>query len=148
MEENFIKYFGSISHMYCFAIIFDPTKKLPGLQIGMKGISECLSLDYSEAFTHVKEEFFSCFSHVSWQIRQQREIGGLTTDATRKDKLDIPLVKEAKGQVQFFVLSVSDSPKWNYVSELNNYLQHDFANIDPDLSGGGKIDFTRVVEEQ
>ena len=28
---------------------------------------------------------------------------------------------------------------WNSVSELNHYLEHDFANIDPDLSGG-KID--------
>ena len=33
-----------------------------------------------------------------------------TIDATRKEKLDIPLVEEAKGQVQFFVLSVSGSP--------------------------------------
>ena len=33
------------------------------------------------------------------------------TDATRKEKLDIPLVEEAKGQVQFFVLSVSGGPQ-------------------------------------
>ena len=26
MEEKFVKYFGSISHLYCFAIILDPTK--------------------------------------------------------------------------------------------------------------------------
>ena len=61
MEEKFIKYFSSISHVYCFAIIFDPTKKLPGLQMGMEGIGECLGLDYSEAFAHVKEELFRVF---------------------------------------------------------------------------------------
>ena len=26
MEENFVKYFGFISHLYCFAIILDHTK--------------------------------------------------------------------------------------------------------------------------
>ena len=49
MEEKIIKYFGSISHLYCFAIILDPTKKLAGLHIAMEGIGECLGLDFSIA---------------------------------------------------------------------------------------------------
>ena len=139
MEEKFIKYFSSISHVYCFAIIFDPTKKLPGLQIGMEGIGECLDLDYSEAFAHVKEELFHVFhmyhdkfsSSVRSEASQQMQQG--------KTNLASHLWKKLKCKFSSSSSQSQTTPKWNSVSELNHYLKHDFANIDPDLSSG-KID--------
>ena len=50
MEVKFLKYFEQISHVYCFATIFDPRKKLDGLQIALEGIGDALDMDLSDAF--------------------------------------------------------------------------------------------------
>jgi hypothetical protein len=35
MEVKFLKYFDTISHIYCFVTILDPRKKLDGLQTAL-----------------------------------------------------------------------------------------------------------------
>ena len=99
IEEIFKKYFGSISHLYCFATILDPTKKLVGLQMAMEGIGECLGLDFSEAFKHVKKEFVRVFRLYHDKLGGSTRSRGLTADASKQDKLDSTLVKEIEGKV-------------------------------------------------
>ena len=58
MELKFLKYFDNISHIYCFATILDPRKKLDGLQTALEGIGDLLDMDYLDAFNHVKDKLF------------------------------------------------------------------------------------------
>ena len=63
MEVKFLKYFEKISHVYCFATIFDPRKKLDGLKIALEGIGDALEMDYSDAFNPAKEDLFKIFGY-------------------------------------------------------------------------------------
>jgi hypothetical protein len=58
MKEKYLKYFDAVPHLYCFAVVFDPRKKLDGLDIAFCFIGDALDLDYSAAYSHVKSEIF------------------------------------------------------------------------------------------
>lgn len=62
MREKYLKYFDAIPHLYCFALIFDPRKKLEQLNVALHFIGEKLDLDYSAAYSHVKSEIFQVFA--------------------------------------------------------------------------------------
>lgn len=62
MEEIFVKHFQTIPHLYCFAFIVDPRLKLSGLQQTLTWLGEALNIDYSNAYSHVADEFFRVLS--------------------------------------------------------------------------------------
>lgn len=35
MKDKYLKYFSTIPHLYCFAVIFDPRKKLGSLELAL-----------------------------------------------------------------------------------------------------------------
>jgi hypothetical protein len=61
MKEKYMKYFDGIPHLYCFAVVFHPRKKLDGLDAAFHFIGDALDLDYSSAYSHVKSEIFRVF---------------------------------------------------------------------------------------
>jgi hypothetical protein len=63
MEVKFLKYFEQISHVYCFVTIFDPRKKLDGLQTALEGIGDALDMDFADAFNHAKDDLFRVFGY-------------------------------------------------------------------------------------
>lgn len=108
--------------------------------MAMEGIGECLGLDFSEAFEHAKKEFVRVFR------LYHDKLGGSTRSDTSqqthqsKTSLTAHLWKKLKGKSSSSPSQSQAPPKWNSTSELNHYLEHDFANMDPDLSGEGKLD--------
>jgi hypothetical protein len=58
MKEKYLKYFDAIPHLYCFALVFDPRKKLEKLDLAFRFIGDALDLDYSVVYSHVKSEIF------------------------------------------------------------------------------------------
>ncbi|GJN24871.1 hypothetical protein PR202_gb12642 [Eleusine coracana subsp. coracana] len=58
IKEKNLKYFDAIPHLYCFALIFDPCKKLEQLNAAFHFIGNALDLGYS----HVRNEIFRVFS--------------------------------------------------------------------------------------
>ncbi|WVZ81305.1 hypothetical protein U9M48_028696, partial [Paspalum notatum var. saurae] len=79
MELKFLKYFEQISHVYCFATIFDPRKKLDGLQTALEGIGDELDMDFSDALNHVKEELFNVFGYYYEKYGRERRGKSLLT---------------------------------------------------------------------
>jgi len=134
MEVKFLKYFEQISHVYCFATIFDPRKKLDGLQTALEGIGDALDMDFSDAFNHVKEELFNVFGYY-YEKYGDSEIDShvLEPDADITDtSLTAHLWKRAKGKEP---ANSSSSQRWNPNAELNHYLSTNFAGSDRSLRG-------------
>ena len=72
MKEKYLKYFDDIPHLYCFAIVLDPRKKLDGLDTAFRFIGDALDLDYSSAYSHVKSEIFRVFDMYQDKFGQTR----------------------------------------------------------------------------
>jgi len=72
MKEKYLKYFDAIPHLYCFAIVLDPRKKLDGLDTAFRFIGDALDLDYSSAYSHVKSEIFRVFDMYQDKFGQTR----------------------------------------------------------------------------
>ncbi|KAG8091272.1 hypothetical protein GUJ93_ZPchr0011g27031 [Zizania palustris] len=61
MELKFLKYFTAIPHLYCFALILDPRKKLDILKVALDSMGDAMELDFSEAYQHVSDELYRVF---------------------------------------------------------------------------------------
>jgi hypothetical protein len=134
MELKFLKYFDNISHIYCFATILDPRKKLDGFQSTLEGIGDLLDMDYSYAFNHVKDELFRVFCFYYNKYGESDVTG--TMDETDIEQSDSSLIahlwKRLKGK-EFANSTVNQ--RWNPNAELNYYLSTNFAAIDRTLKG-------------
>jgi len=134
MEVKFLKYFEKISHVYCFATIFDPRKKLDGLKIALEGIGDALEMDYSDAFNPAKEDLFKIFGYYYKKYGEgdidshDNELDADTLDTS----LTARLWKKAKGKEPS---TSSTSQRWNPNAELNHYLSTNFAGADHALRG-------------
>uniref|UniRef100_A0A0D3GIA5 hAT-like transposase RNase-H fold domain-containing protein n=1 Tax=Oryza barthii TaxID=65489 RepID=A0A0D3GIA5_9ORYZ len=60
-EGKFLKYFTTIPHLYCFALVLDPRKKLEVVEAAFISIGDAVGLDYSEAYQHARDELFRVF---------------------------------------------------------------------------------------
>jgi len=134
MEQKFLKYFEQISHIYCFATIFDPRKKLDGLQTALEGIGDLLDFDFSDAFNHVKEELFKVFGYYYSKYGESEVDSRVAdTDVEEADtSLTAHLWKRSKGKE---LATSSSSQRWNPNAELNHYLSTNFAATDRKLKG-------------
>ncbi|WVZ77527.1 hypothetical protein U9M48_025385 [Paspalum notatum var. saurae] len=134
MKVKFLKYFEQISHVYCFATIFDPRKKLDGLQTALEGIGDALDMDFSDAFNHIKEELFNVFGYY-YEKYGESEIDShvVEPDADITDtSLTTHLWKRVKEKEP---ANSSSSQRWNPNTELNHYLSTNFAGSDRALRG-------------
>jgi hypothetical protein len=134
MELKFLKYFDSISHIYCFATILDPRKKLDGLQSALEGIGDLLDMDYSDAFNHVKDELFRVFGFYYNKYGESDVTGTVDeTDIEQSDSsLTTHLWKRSKGKES---ANSTVNQRWNPNAELNHYLSTNFAATDRTLKG-------------
>uniref|UniRef100_J3M688 Uncharacterized protein n=1 Tax=Oryza brachyantha TaxID=4533 RepID=J3M688_ORYBR len=123
MEENFLKYFAAIPHLYCFALILDPHKKLKIMKIAFESIGDVAGLDYSEAF-HLYRTKLGVTPQVPKQTTQKK--------ASKSSALN--LWKKFKVNDQTFPSSENRS-KWNSDSELNHYLNTTHTDHDLMLDG-------------
>jgi hypothetical protein len=132
MEVKFLKYFEQISHVYCFATIFYPHKKLDGLQIALEGIGDALDMDFSDAFNHAKDDLFRVFGYYYKKYGESEidshviESGAEISDTS----LTTHLWKRAKGKE-----NAASSQRWNPNAELNHYLCTNFVGTDRALRG-------------
>jgi hypothetical protein len=132
MEVKFLKYFEQISHVYCFATIFDPRKKLDGLRIALEGIGDALDMDFSDAFNHEKDDLFRVFGYYYKKYGESEidshaiESGAEISDTS----LTAHLWKRAKGKE-----NAASSQRWNPNAELNHYLSTNFVGTDRALRG-------------
>ncbi|BAS98438.1 Os06g0592951 [Oryza sativa Japonica Group] len=60
-RRKFLKYFTTIPHLYCFALVLDPRKKLEVVEAAFISIGDAVGLDYSEAYQHARDELFRVF---------------------------------------------------------------------------------------
>jgi hypothetical protein len=109
MEVKFLKYFDRISHIYCFATILDPRKKLDGLQTALEGIGDLLDMDYSDAFNHVKDELFHVFGFY-YNKYGENEVSGTLHEPDTETSLTAHLWKRSKGKE---TATSSISQRWN-----------------------------------
>jgi hypothetical protein len=131
MEVKFLKYFDRISHIYCFATILDPRKKLDGLQTALEGIGDLLDMDYLDAFNHVKGELFRVFGFY-YNKYGENEVSGTLHEPDTETSLIAHLWKRSKGKE---TATSSVSQRWNPNAELNHYLSTNFAATDRTLKG-------------
>jgi hypothetical protein len=132
MMEKYMKYFDGIPHLYCFAVVFDPRKKLDGLDVAFHFIGDALDLDYSSAYSHVKSEIcrvFCMYQDEFGQTRTRSEVAGnerpkSTTTANMWKKLKS---KESSSSSQMPITS------WNPRAEFNHYLEMDHVSHDQRL---------------
>jgi hypothetical protein len=134
MELKFLKYFDNISHIYCFATILDPRKKLDGLQTALEGIGDLLDMDYSDAFNHVKDELFRVFGFYYNKYGESDVTGTMAEhDIEHLDSsLTSHLWKRSKGKES---ANSTTNQRWNPNAELNHYLSTNFAATDRTLKG-------------
>lgn len=131
MKVKFLKYFDTISHIYCFATILDPRKKLDGLQTALEEIGDLLDMYYSDAFSHVKDELFCVFGFYCNKYGENEVLGTLPEPDT-ETSLAAHLWKRSKGKE---IATSSVSHRWNPNVELNHYLSTNFAATDRTLKG-------------
>ncbi|KAJ1278634.1 hypothetical protein BS78_04G093800 [Paspalum vaginatum] len=134
MEEKFLKYFEQISHIYCFATIFYPRKKLDGLQTALEGIGDLLDMDFSNAFNQVKEDLFRVFGYY-YRKYGESEVDSRVADQemdVSDTSLTAHLWKRSKGKES---ATPPLSQRWNLNAELNHYLSTHFAATDRKLKG-------------
>ncbi|EEC73216.1 hypothetical protein OsI_07300 [Oryza sativa Indica Group] len=138
MEENFPKYFTSIPHLYYFALILDPRKKLEIAKVAMNSIGDAVGLDYSEAFQHVNDELYRVFHLYRTKLGGTPRVPEQTSQKKARKSSAINLWKQYIGNDQASPSSENKST-WNPDSELNHYLVTNHTKHDPTL-GGDDVD--------
>ncbi|BAS83864.1 Os03g0311250 [Oryza sativa Japonica Group] len=138
MEENFPKYFTSIPHLYYFALILDPRKKLEIAKVAMNSIGYAVGLDYSEAFQHVNDELYRVFHLYRTKLGGTPRVPEQTSQKKARKSSAVNLWKQYIGNDQASPSSENKST-WNPDSELNHYLVTNHTKHDPTL-GGDDVD--------
>uniref|UniRef100_A0A0D9Z6A8 HAT C-terminal dimerisation domain-containing protein n=1 Tax=Oryza glumipatula TaxID=40148 RepID=A0A0D9Z6A8_9ORYZ len=138
MEEKFPKYFTSIPHLYCFALILDPRKKLEIAKVAMNSIGDAVGLDYSEAFQHVNDELYRVFHLYRTKLGGTPRVPEQTSQKKASKSSAVNLWKQYIGNDQASPSSENKST-WNPDSELNHYLVTNHTKHDPTL-GGDDVD--------
>nr|AAP53852.1 hAT family dimerisation domain containing protein [Oryza sativa Japonica Group] len=134
MEEKFLKYFTAIPHLYCFALILDPRKKLEIAKVAMNSIGDAVGLDYSEAFQHVNNELYRVFRLYRTKLGGTPRVPEQTSQKKASKSSALNLWKQHTGKDQASPSSQNKST-WNPDSELNHYLVTDHTEHDPTLDG-------------
>uniref|UniRef100_A0A0E0NU54 HAT C-terminal dimerisation domain-containing protein n=1 Tax=Oryza rufipogon TaxID=4529 RepID=A0A0E0NU54_ORYRU len=138
MEEKFPKYFTSIPHLYYFALILDPRKKLEIAKVAMNSIGYAVVLDYSEAFQHVNDELYRVFHLYRTKLGGTPRVPEQTSQKKARKSSAVNLWKQYIGNDQASPSSENKST-WNPDSELNHYLVTNHTKHDPTL-GGDDVD--------
>ena len=131
MKEKYLKYFDAIPHLYCFAIVLDPRKKLDGLDTAFRFIGDALDLDYSSAYSHVKSEIFRVFDMYQDKFGQTRPRSEAAQNEKPKNTAAANMWKKLKSRDSSSSQTARSS--WNPRAEFNHYLEIDHVSHDPRL---------------
>jgi hypothetical protein len=139
MKDKYLKYFSTIPHLYYFAVIFDPRKKLGGLELALQEIGDLLNLDFSDAYNHVKEEVFRVFQLYQGKFGCSPPVPKSTQQHKASKSSAANLWNKIKGKGFASSSQQTTRLSWNPIAELNHYLEQDLYTHDPMLADNNTV---------
>nr|ABF96457.1 hypothetical protein LOC_Os03g28220 [Oryza sativa Japonica Group] len=133
MEGKFLKYFTAIPHLYCFALVLDPHKKLEIVEAAFISIGDAMGLDYSEAYQHARDELFRVFRLYQTKLSVAHRVPEETPQKKQSKSSAMNLWKKIRGKEE--ASSSGSRSNWNPDAKLNHFLNTNHTEHDRTLDG-------------